>query len=194
MAYLGQIKMEFDEQERKIVKALIKDPRMSDNNIGKLTKVPIRTVSRKRKRMEQGSKINYYVSVNQRIVKPKARHLYLIKFRMGITKQKLMNEIMKEPRVKSLFTEMIYESHFAEINGHTSILMVVEADSDDKVSESFNGKILPLILKDHGENSITDITTIRLSDRIRVFHNYLPQINMKHGKLKPDWPLESIHV
>ena len=56
--------MEFDEQEQLIIKALIKDPRMSDNNIGKLTKVPIRTVSRKRKKLEQESKINYYVSVN----------------------------------------------------------------------------------------------------------------------------------
>ena len=51
--------MELDEQEQLIIKALIKDPRMSDNNIGKLTKVPIRTVSRKRKKLEQENKIEY---------------------------------------------------------------------------------------------------------------------------------------
>ena len=56
--------MEFDEQKKLIIKALIKDPRMSDNNIGKLTKVPIRTVSRKRKKLGQNNEISYYVSTN----------------------------------------------------------------------------------------------------------------------------------
>ncbi len=132
--------MELDEQEKLIVKALIKDPRMSDNNIGKLTKVPIRTVSRKRKKLEQENKIGYYVSINH---EDKARHLYLIKFRMGLTQTKIMNEIKKEPKIKSLFTEMIYESMFAEIEGHTAILITVEGSSDNEISENFNGKILP---------------------------------------------------
>jgi len=183
--------MEFDEQEKLIIKALVKDPRMSDNSIGKLTKVPIRTVSRKRKALEQENKISYYVSVSQ---KDKARHLYIIKFKMGITKQKLLDEIKKEPKIKTLFTEMVYESHFGEMDGHTAELLIVEGSSDNEISENFNGKILPLMLKNHGEDSIIGITTIRLSDNIRVFHNYLPFINMKHGKLMPDWHLESIYL
>lgn len=189
MAYLGQNKMEFDEQERLIIKALIKDPRMSDNNIGKLTKVPIRTVSRKRKKLEQENKISYYVAVN---LKSKARHLYLIKFRIGITKKKLMDDFKKEPRMKTLFTGMIYESRYAEIEGHTAILMTVEGNSDDEISENFNGKILPLMSKNHGENSIINITTMRLSDTLRLFHNYLPFVNIKQGKL--NWPIESIYL
>ena len=183
--------MEFDEQEKLIIKALIKDPRMSDNTIGKLTKVPIRTVSRKRKKIEQENKINYYASVIQ---KGKARHLYLIKFKLGITKKKLMEEIKAEPKIKTLFTEMVYESYFGEIDGHTAELLIVEGSSDNEISENFNGKILPLMLKNHGENSIIEITTIRLSDTIRVFHNYLPFINMKNGKIMPDWHLESVYV
>ena len=91
--------MEFDEQEKLIIKALVKDPRMSDNSIGKLTKVPIRTVSRKRKKLEQDNRISYYVSINKR---DKSRHLYLIKFKMGITKKKLLDEIKKEPKEKKL--------------------------------------------------------------------------------------------
>lgn len=183
--------MELDEQEKLIIKALIKDPRMSDNNIGKLTKVPIRTVSRKRKKLEQENKINYYASVIQ---KGKARHLYLIKFKMGVTKKKLMDEISVEPKIKTLFTEMVYESHFGEIDGHTAELLIIEGSSDNEISENFNGKILPLMLKNHGEDSIIEITTIRLSDNIRIFHNYLPFINMKHGKIMPDWHLESVYV
>jgi len=183
--------MEFDEQEKLIIKALIKDPRMSDNNIGKLTKVPIRTVSRKRKKLEQDNKINYYVSVNQ---KDRIRHLYMVKFRIGMTKNKLIEEIKKEPKIKSLFTEIIHQSTFAEIDGHTTILMRVEGSSDEEISENFNGKILPLMLKNHGADSVIEVSTIRLSEPIRIFHNYLPFINIKHGKLMPDWPLDSIYT
>ena len=183
--------MELDEQEQLIIKALIKDPRMSDNNIGKLTKVPIRTVSRKRKKLEQENKIEYYVAVNH---KDKIRHLYIVKFKMGITKSKLMEEIKREPKIKSIFTEMIHQSIFAEIDGHVAILMMVEGSSDTEISENFNGKILPAMLKNHGQDSIVEISTIRLSDSIRFFHNYLPLINIKHGKIMHDWPLDSIYV
>ena len=89
---------------------------------------------------------------------------------------------------------MVYESHFAEIGGHTAELLMIEGKSDNEVSENFNGKILPSMLKNHGQDSIIDISTIRLSDTIRVFHNYLPFINMKNGKLMKDWMLESIYV
>ena len=43
---------DLDEQERMIVRALVRDPRLSDNQIGKLTGVPTPTVRRKRKRLE----------------------------------------------------------------------------------------------------------------------------------------------
>lgn len=183
--------MGFDEQEALIIKALIKDPRMSDNNIGKLTKVPIRTVSRKRKKLEQENKIEYYVAASH---KDKIRHLYMVKFRMGITRSKLIEEIKREPKIKSIFTEMIHQSIFAEMDGHVAILMRVEGASDTEISENFNGKILPAMLKNHGQDSIVGISTIRLSDSIRFFHNYLPFINIKHGKIVHDWPLDHIYV
>ena len=183
--------MELDEQEKLIVRALIKDPRMSDNNIGKLTGVPIRTVSRKRKDLEQENRISYYVSINSQ---NKARHLYIVKFKMGVTKNRLKEEIKKEPKIKSLFTEYVYESYFAEMSGHTAILLVVEGSSDEEISESFNGKVLPSMLKNHGQDSIIEIKTIRLSENIRMFHNYLNFINTKHGKISKDWLLEYIYV
>src|SRR3712207_5044028 len=42
-----------DPQERLIVRQLIRDPRESDNGIGEATGVNVRTVGRKRQRMEQ---------------------------------------------------------------------------------------------------------------------------------------------
>lgn len=178
-----------DEQEKLIISALIKDPRMSDNRIGRLIKVPIRTVSRKRKKLEEANILTYYVSAN---TKPKARHLYIIKFRMGVTKEKLKKEIKGEPKIKSLFTKMVWLSCFAEIEGHTAIFLFLEGDSETDISEEFHGKHVPLMLKNHGEDSIIDIKSISLGETIRVFHNYLPFINIKNGKIKNDWPLELI--
>jgi DNA-binding Lrp family transcriptional regulator len=44
---------QLDEQERLIVRHLIRDPRESDNGIGEATGVNVRTVGRKRQRLEQ---------------------------------------------------------------------------------------------------------------------------------------------
>jgi len=72
--------------------------------------------------------------------------------------------------------------------------MWMEGISDTEISENFNGKILPAMLKNHGQDSIIGISTIRLSESIRFFHNYLPSINIKNGKLMHDWSLDSIYV
>ncbi|MCF7860756.1 AsnC family protein [Candidatus Woesearchaeota archaeon] len=179
-----------DRQEVLILKALIRDPRMSDNKVGRLTGVPIRTVSRKRQKMESEGVLKYYVSYCST---HHAKHLYTIKFKLGVTKQKLKMEIMDEPQIKTLFTESIYSSRFAEIDGHTAILMIVKGRTDNEIAESFNGNILPNMVKNHGD-CIQEISTIRLSEPIRKFHNYLSFINMENGKIKPDWLLDNIYV
>ena len=51
---------QLDEQERRIVRELIKDPRISDNQIAKNTRVPVMTVNRKRKLLEEKGLLNYY--------------------------------------------------------------------------------------------------------------------------------------
>jgi len=181
--------MNLDQQETLIARALIKNPRMSDNKVGKLTAVPIRTVSRKRKAMEESGVLNYYTSLS---APTKARHMYITKFKMGFTKGRIFDEIKREPKVKSLFSELIQESHFAEVDGHMAIILFVEGITDSEITENFNGKILPAMLNNHGQDSIIEVNTIRLNSAIRLFHNYLPGINIKNGKLHPDWPLDSI--
>ncbi|MCE2449523.1 MAG: winged helix-turn-helix domain-containing protein, partial [Candidatus Latescibacteria bacterium] len=53
----------FDKQEQQIVRTLIRNPRCSDNRISTLTGVPVRTVSRKRARLEQEGILFYYAAV-----------------------------------------------------------------------------------------------------------------------------------
>ena len=54
----------FDDQERAILKALIRDPRQSDNYISKITGVPTPTARRKRKRLEEEGLLSYFTAVD----------------------------------------------------------------------------------------------------------------------------------
>src|SRR6266436_3671440 len=94
-----------DDQEKMIVKALIRDPRLSDNQVGKLTGVPTPTVRRKRKKLEEEGLLNYYAALDMQESGTHtfgSRHLYIIKFRIGITLKQILDEIKNEPNVRTI--------------------------------------------------------------------------------------------
>jgi DNA-binding Lrp family transcriptional regulator len=185
-----------DQQEKAIVRRLIRDPRESDNGIGELTGVNVRTVSRKRHRLEQEGILSYYADVDlsaDGAQQVNVRHLYIIKFRVGITFKQLVDEIRIEP-VQNVFTESIYESHIAEIDGKVALLLYIDGDSDVDIVQRTHEFLIPNLLKNHGPDSIEAISTIRLLAPVRVMRNYLPMVNMKNGLMKLDWPDEAIHV
>lgn len=186
-----------DEAAKKIVRSLVRDPRLSDNAISARTGVPVRTVSRRRKALEQDGRIAYFAALNMQTGGTgdfAARHLYIVKFRLGITVERILNDIRSEPKVVTVFTQLILESHVAEINGQVSLLLFIEGKDDTQIVESFQGKIVPLLLKNHGADSIQEVQTIRVLAPIRFLHNYLPDVNMHAGHLRSDWPDDGIFV
>ena len=54
-----------DESERLIVRELIRNPRASDSEISKRTRVPVMTVNRKRKNLEKEKLLRYYTSLDK---------------------------------------------------------------------------------------------------------------------------------
>jgi DNA-binding Lrp family transcriptional regulator len=188
---------ELDEQERLIVRQLVRDPRESDNGIGELTDVNVRTVGRKRLRLEQEGILSYYTQLDlsaQGSGQFNTRHLYIVKFRIGVTFKQLTEDIQKEPFVRSIFTEIIFESHIAEIDGKLAMLMFIDGASDTEIVQTVQEKLIPSLLKNHGENSIEEISTMRLLSPVRVMRNYLPFVNMQNGYIKKDWPNDAIYV
>ena len=184
-----------DNQEIKIVKALIRNPRISDNQIGLRTGVPIRTVNRKRKKMEDKGLLKYYTDLNMGpdgTGKFNARHLYLVKLKLGISQNKIINEVKEEQNVRTIFTDFLYESHIAEIDGHTVLALIIEGSSDDEINVKFNEIMVPSLEKNHGKGSIIEVKTIRLGKPIRLFHNYLPMVNMFKDKIDDKWADEAI--
>jgi DNA-binding Lrp family transcriptional regulator len=76
----------FDEQEQQIIRTLIRNPRCSDNRISTLTGVPVRTVSRKRARLEQEDILFYYAAVDmqaQGTGRFSTQHMLTIKFKLA---------------------------------------------------------------------------------------------------------------
>ena len=186
-----------DEQEKAIVRQLIRDPRESDNGIGELTGVNVRTVSRKRDRLEQEGILSYYTNLDlsgDGAKQYNARHLYIIKFKVGITYNQLIEEIRQDSNQQSVFTETIFESHIAEIDGKVALLLFVDGNSDLDIVQRTHEELIPGLLKNHGSDSIESISTIRLLSPIRVMRNYVPIVNMKHGYIRADWPTEAIYV
>jgi DNA-binding Lrp family transcriptional regulator len=186
-----------DDQERAILKALIRDPRQSDNYVSKITGVPTPTVRRKRHRLENEGLLSYFAAIDMQETGTgtfSARHLYIIKFRIGVTVKQIIEEIKNEPNVRSVFTDLIYESHIAEMDGRVALVMIIEGKNDADIIENVQGKIVPSLRKNHGPDSIEEVSTLRLLGPIRLFHNYVPLVNMSKGVLRPDWTDDAIFV
>jgi DNA-binding Lrp family transcriptional regulator len=188
---------ELDPQERLIVRELIRDPRESDNAIGEKTGVNVRTVGRKRQRLEDGGMLSYYTNLDlsrHGTGQYTTRHLYTIKFRIGITYQQLLEDIQREPSVRTIFAEVIFESHIAEIDGKLAMLLFIDGPSETEIVQTVQEKVIPNLLRNHGENSIEEIQTVRVLAPVRVMRNYLIPVNMEQGYLRKDWPDEAIYV
>ena len=188
---------DLDDQERLIIRALVRDPRESDNGIGELTGVNVRTVSRKRQRLEQDGILSYFTHVDLSASGTghyNTRHLYIIKFKIGITLRRIQEDVLREPFVRSLFTEFIFESHIAEIDGKIAILLYIDGESDTDIVTTVQEKLIPSLMKNHGEGSIEEVSTMRLLAPVRVLRNYLPGVNVKDGYLSKEWPDEAIYV
>jgi DNA-binding Lrp family transcriptional regulator len=186
-----------DEQERKIVCALIRDPRQSDNAIGESTGVNVRTVSRKRQRLEQRGVLSYYANVDLTASgtgQYNTRHLYTIKFRIGVTYKRLLEDIRRENAVKSVFTEVIFESHIAEIDGKLAMLLFIDGESDLDIVQTVQEKLIPSLRRNHGEDSIEEVSTVRILLPVRAMRNYVLPVNMHEGYLRRDWPEEAVYV
>jgi len=185
-----------DQQEKAIVRQLIRDPRESDNGIGEITGVNVRTVSRKRLRLEQEGILSYYTNVDLCSDGAKqfnARHLYIIKFRVGVTYTQLIDEV-RQSGDQTVFAESIFESHIAEIDGKVALLLFVDGDSDLDIVRRIHEELIPILLKNHGNDSIEAVSTLRLLAPVRIMRNYQPLVNMNGGYLRPDWPSEAIYV
>jgi DNA-binding Lrp family transcriptional regulator len=188
---------ELDEQERMIVRHLIRDPRESDNGIAEATGVNVRTVGRKRQKLEQSGILSYFTHVDLAASGTgqfNTRHLYIIKFRIGVTYDQILSDIKREQYMRTIFTEILFESHIAEIDGKLAMLLFIDGASDLNIVQTVQEKLIPSLRANHGEESIEEVSTIRVLSPVRMMRNYVLPLNMTDGYLRKDWPDDAIYV
>ena len=186
-----------EAHKARVAQALIKDPRISDNRLGDAYAIPVRTVNRKRHRLEEEGLLRYYAELDTSVSGTgyfPCRHLYTLKFRLDVTVRQLQAQSLAEPKELTVFTETIQESHVAEIDGRAALVLVVEGKSDADIVDRVQEKILPALERTHGKSSVEEISTVRLLQPVRVFRNYLPALNMASGRMKEDWPIDAVFV
>ncbi|MDP7323754.1 MAG: winged helix-turn-helix transcriptional regulator [Candidatus Woesearchaeota archaeon] len=184
-----------DDQEVKIIRELIRNPRISDNQVAKKTKIPVMSVNRKRKALEEGNYLRYYATINERKLDIfHAKQLYILKFKLGITKNVYLEKLEKDPKWRLFNSKYISLAYLGEKDGHLALMMILDASNESQLVEEFHGKIIPFLRQKLGKSSVIRISTVGLDRLVRVHHNYLPNMNMENGKIQKDWPDEMIFV
>lgn len=188
---------ELDQNEVKIARELIKNTRISDNQIAKKTNVPVMTVNRKRKKLEKEGLLKYFTSLDtgeHGTGMFKAKQLYIIKFKLGITRQQYLDSVEYDKKWMGFNADYISLSYLGEKDGHLALILILDAETESELVDDFNNRIIPHIKEKLGENAIIEVITTRITDTIRRHHNYLPSINMENGVMKKEWPDEWIFV
>jgi len=186
-----------DEQEVKIIRGLIRNPRISDNQLSKGTGIPVMSVNRKRKRLEEKGLINYYTDFahGERGTQDfLAKQLYIIKFLGGITREQFLRFVSSDHNYRKFMSMYAVESYLGEKDGRLALIIILNGKNTTELVESFNSTVMSMFREHFGENSVRDIITARITDLIRTHHNYLPIINMDNGVMKQDWPDDYIFV
>ena len=135
-----------DSQEKLIVRELIKDPRISDNQIAIKTNVPLKTVNRKRKLLEEKDFLNYYCYLNNSSDGTgtfQGRSLFIITLKDGITKKNLAEKFESSEKSAEFYPKHIFQTCIGEIDGNAAIITLIESRKQDDLAEIYNAEIVP---------------------------------------------------
>ncbi len=183
-----------DDFEQRIIKQLVKNPRISDNQISKITKIPVKTVNRKRKKLEEEGVLTYTTIVNYGTVGVfGTTQLYLVIFKEGVTKKSLV-DFLNSIDYNTHLIKHIDSCFVGEFEGNSTIVFIIQSRLDKDVVEIFNADIVSMINSKFGSQAIKDVKVLRINDLISLNHNYLVTRNMHNGRIKPDWPDDKIFV
>lgn len=186
-----------DEQEKLIVKELIKDPRISDNQISQNTSIPLKSVNRKRKRLEFEGLINYYTSLDSSEKGTGAfsgRHMYIVKLNHGISRKEVLDFLKLESSKNRHKMKHVHSTFVGRSGANLVLMKLIESRLSSDIIEIYNCDIVPELKNRFGEDAIVSTDVIHIDEVFRLFHNYIPSVNMKDGKISETWNDEFIHV
>ncbi len=185
-----------DDQEKAIARQLIRNPRATDKSISDRTGIQLRTVGRKRQKLEHEGVLRYWATIDHSTTgtgEYTASHLYVIGFAIGITYQSVW-QYLQQRQSQPDRAKFISENHLAEADGKIVLFLMVNGTSDKEILLKMHEAILPDLFAALGASAVQQITTLRLLSPVRTLRNYLPLINMASPAIREDWPDAAIHV
>ncbi len=186
--------VELDHFEKKILRELVRNPRVSDNQISHITGIPVKTVNRKRKILEEKGFINYISLLNyMKMGVFGTTQLYLVIMKEGITKKALI-DFLNSVNYSAHLIKHIDSCFIGEFEGNSALVFVIQSRKDEDVVEIFNADLVPLINGRFGQESVKDVKVLRINNLFSFSHNYLMSKNMEKGKMKADWPNDLIFI
>jgi DNA-binding Lrp family transcriptional regulator len=178
-----------------IMKELIKDPRISDNQISKKTKIPVKTVNRKRKILEEKI-VRYYTMIDNTESGTKTfgtTQFVILKFAYGMSRAKITEAILHDTFLKNrLLKKHIFFEWIGEKESQITYNAIVQSRVDTDIAEIINVELIPKFLAMLGKDCISNVEVFRNIIPFRISHNYIPFINMEKGVLKKDISNEDI--
>ena len=186
-----------DDQEKLIVRELIRDPRISDNKIAIKTNVPLKTVNRKRKILEEKNLLNYFCYLNNTQTGTgtfEARSMFISIFKDGITRKDVIEKFEKSDKAMKFFPKHLFLTFVGEYEGNVALIIQIESHKAEDLVEIYNAELISELENSLGSGCIRKTLTIPIRATLRAVKNYLPGKNMANGKIKEDWPNENIFV
>ena len=178
---------EIDNQEKRIIGELIKNPRISDNQISRNTGIPLKTVNTKRKKLEANNLLRYFVELDNSSNGTElfsATQLYEVTLRLGITKKFFYDVLLPKINHMNRIRKHLHTIFFGEHNGHVVVFFIIRSYNDLDIVEIFNAEIYPILNSALGNNAVENVRSIKIVDFTRMFHNYF--VDTKSNELKTD--------
>ncbi|MCF7862294.1 winged helix-turn-helix domain-containing protein [Candidatus Woesearchaeota archaeon] len=181
--------MELSDREQLILKELIKDSRSSDTQIANKTKIPLKTVNRIRRQLENENKVQYFTRVQNN----DPMYLLTITFKPGINKEIYLDKFHERHWMYSLTAKYVTFESLGQSDMKLALVILITANPKERL-KFFNDHVISSLRDALGQDCIDSIKEVEMTSLIRLFKNYMPNYNYDKARIKPDWPDDHIHL
>jgi DNA-binding Lrp family transcriptional regulator len=191
-----EVIMKLDKQEITLIGELVRNPRLSDNQLAKISSVPLKTINRKRKKLEQAGIINYLVAINNSPEGTEdfsATVLYIIRFKYGIFRKQFLDRITNQ-QINPIEIKHLRYTWLGEQDGRLVLILMIESRLSSDILEIFNVEVLGKLRSTFGHDIIEATQTIPITTELVCLHNYSIPRNMANGRIRDDWPRDLLFV
>lgn len=185
-----------EEQEKAICRELVRCPRCTDKHLSDATGIPLRTVGRKRRRLEAEGILKFFSEVDlgpSGTGQYPSRHLYVLQFKVGVSLDEIRERFI-EVTSREDSNGTVYETALAEIDGRLAMLITIDGHTEKEIVQRMHDDVIPSFIRNHGQGIIDRVSNMRVLETTRRLRNYVPLVNMNGSSICPSWPADSLHV